>query len=167
MPIERLGRRRGMHESVRTGNTVYISGQVATDENGEIVGKDDIEAQIEQVYKNLERHCRANGGTLRNIVKTTTYVSDGAYRAAIGKCERRSTVMTPLPAPRWSSPSLAPTASSRSRPSPISSSERPEQPWKTATVVGKPDPCDSTVQGGDRLGYAAALIQTVEAAARR
>ncbi len=85
MPIERLGRRRGMHESVRTGNTVYISGQVATDENGEIVGKDDIEAQIEQVYKNLERHCRANGGTLRNIVKTTTYVSDGAYRAAIGQ----------------------------------------------------------------------------------
>ena len=85
MPIERLGARGGMHESVRTGNTVYISGQVAKDENGEIVGKDDIDAQNEQVYKKLDKHCRANGGTLRNIVKTTTYISDGSYRSAIGQ----------------------------------------------------------------------------------
>ena len=107
MSIVRLGKGRGTHQTVRAGNTVYISGQVATDENGEIVGKGDIEAQLEQVYKNLERHCCANGGTLKNIVQTTIYLKDASYGNAAriardhyeGECPTSTTILVDFPGP--------------------------------------------------------------------
>ena len=49
------------HHTVRAGNTVYISGQVAVDERSNNVGIGDVEAQIAQIYKNLENACRAHG----------------------------------------------------------------------------------------------------------
>ena len=67
------------HSTVKAGNTLYISGQVAVDEHGNSVGAGDIEAQLQQIYKNLESACRAHGGTLADIVKTNTYVTDVAY----------------------------------------------------------------------------------------
>ena len=59
---------------VKVGNTVYIAGQVSQGLDGRTVHVGDPEAQIRQVWANLEKAVKAAGGSLRDIVKTTTYV---------------------------------------------------------------------------------------------
>ena len=59
---------------VKVGNTVYISGQVSRDLEGRTAHVGDAEAQIRQVWANLEIAMKAAGGSLNDIVKTTTYV---------------------------------------------------------------------------------------------
>ena len=58
------------------GRTVYIAGQVAFDSTGSVVGKGDFTAQAEQVYRNLERALRSVGGSMADLDKTTTFVTD-------------------------------------------------------------------------------------------
>jgi len=64
--------------AVREGEIVrlYISGQLARDGAGEIVGKGDMAAQIAQVGRNLQACLGSAGATLEDLVKTTTYVTD-------------------------------------------------------------------------------------------
>jgi 2-iminobutanoate/2-iminopropanoate deaminase len=60
----------------RVGNMIYISGQVAVNENHEIVGVDDFKAQVHQTFANIKRILEAGGSSLAKIVHTTTYVTD-------------------------------------------------------------------------------------------
>jgi enamine deaminase RidA (YjgF/YER057c/UK114 family) len=73
---------------VRAGSTVYIAGQVALDENWQIVGLGDPLAQAEQVWKNLDRAAAAGGGSAANIVKITDFLAD--IRHAPAEMEVRS-----------------------------------------------------------------------------
>ena len=57
------------------GRLLYISGQVAWDANGTVVGKGDIGAQARQVFHNLRRVLQAAGGDLANLLKITTYIT--------------------------------------------------------------------------------------------
>jgi enamine deaminase RidA (YjgF/YER057c/UK114 family) len=45
------------------GRLLYISGQVAWDTGGSIVGKGDVRAQARQTFQNLRRSCRRRGAT--------------------------------------------------------------------------------------------------------
>ena len=88
MPIKRLDpenmvKFKGLHQTARAGNTVYISGQVAVDQQGNLQGQGSIEKQLEQVFKNLENACKAHGGSLNNLVKTTTFIIDRAHFPAV------------------------------------------------------------------------------------
>ena len=74
---------RGYTQVVKAGNTVYIAGQVAVAEDGGVVGKGDPSAQARQVWSNLEAAVKSVGGTLQNIIKTTTYVTNIEYGAAV------------------------------------------------------------------------------------
>ena len=56
--------------------TVYISGQIAFDKDGKLVGAGDMKAQAEQVFKNLEAALTAAGATFKDVVKMNTYVTD-------------------------------------------------------------------------------------------
>ncbi len=58
------------------GRLVYISGQVALDAAGHIVGKGDIVAQARQVFGNLHKVLEDAGGGLDSLLKITTYVAD-------------------------------------------------------------------------------------------
>lgn len=65
------------HVVVATGaRTVYVSGQVAIDENGALVGKNDLGAQTTQVMLNLGRALESAGATFADVVKITTFVVD-------------------------------------------------------------------------------------------
>ncbi len=79
----------GFTAVVKAGNTVYIAGMVAQDENGNVVGAGDAEAQTRQIWRNIEVAVQAAGGSLNDIVKTTTYVTGiehaGAVRAVRGE----------------------------------------------------------------------------------
>ena len=64
------------------GKTLYIAGQVAFDEDGQVVGAGDIVAQFRQICQNLHAVLRARAGQLNDIVKLTIYVLDKrAYKA--------------------------------------------------------------------------------------
>jgi enamine deaminase RidA (YjgF/YER057c/UK114 family) len=80
-----IGTPRGYTQVVKAGNTVYIAGQVSAARDGSVVGKGDPEAQVRQVWRNLEAAVTSAGGTLHNIVKTTTYVTSIDYAAAVRK----------------------------------------------------------------------------------
>ena len=58
------------------GRTVYIAGQVAFDSTGAVVGEGDFTAQAEQVYRNLERALQSVDGSMADLVKTTTFITD-------------------------------------------------------------------------------------------
>lgn len=58
---------------VTKGKIVLIAGQVAHDAEGNLVGENDLAAQMEQVFKNVETAVRAAGGTFKDIVKVNNY----------------------------------------------------------------------------------------------
>lgn len=58
------------------GRQIFVAGQLARDRDGNVVGKGDMRAQIEQVGKNIETCLKAAGASLADIVKTNTYVTD-------------------------------------------------------------------------------------------
>lgn len=64
----------------RGGKLLFIAGQTASDKDGNVVGKGDIEAQTRQVFKNLSAVLTEVGGSLDNLVMTTTYITDRKYR---------------------------------------------------------------------------------------
>jgi enamine deaminase RidA (YjgF/YER057c/UK114 family) len=66
---------RGYSHAARAGKTLYIAGQVARDVRGNLVGKGDFEAQARQVYTNLKNILLGAGGSLKNLVKTTTILT--------------------------------------------------------------------------------------------
>ena len=62
--------------------TVYVGGQNAVTASGEIVGKDDIGAQSDQVYRNLEIALAAAGAGLEHVVKNGTSTWSRANRCS-------------------------------------------------------------------------------------
>lgn len=60
--------------SVSGGRTIYIAGQVSQDAEGKLVGKGDLLAQTEQVYKNLGLALAGAGATFADVVKLNVYV---------------------------------------------------------------------------------------------
>src|SRR6516162_10075006 len=61
-----------------SGHWVVVGGQVARDEAGNVVGKGDMQAQIEQVGKNVGACLEAGGATVKDIVFTVSYVKQPA-----------------------------------------------------------------------------------------
>jgi len=61
---------------VKGGTIVFIAGQVALDKSGNVVGKDDFKAQIQQVFENLKTAVEAAGGTFNDVVKLNSYFLD-------------------------------------------------------------------------------------------
>nr|WP_294547066.1 RidA family protein [uncultured Rhodopila sp.] len=71
---------------VRAGRIVFIAGQTALDQDGELVGRGDFAAQVEQVFRNLGCALRSVGCTAGNLVKLTVFLRDmdslSSYREA-------------------------------------------------------------------------------------
>jgi enamine deaminase RidA (YjgF/YER057c/UK114 family) len=65
------------HVVVASGEKlVFVSGQLARDKDGKIVGPGDMRAQVRQVGENLKNALQAAGASLGDLVKTTTFVTD-------------------------------------------------------------------------------------------
>lgn len=76
-------------QAVRAGNQLWIAGQVAVDEDGSTVGIGDGARQAEQVWRNLAGVLEAAGGSLDDLVSTTTWIVDRAYRDAATEARQR------------------------------------------------------------------------------
>lgn len=73
---EEAERKMGFARAVKAGDWLLISGCTATDENGNIVGVGDMQAQTRQVYKVLSEVLAANGATWEHVVKEVMYATD-------------------------------------------------------------------------------------------
>jgi enamine deaminase RidA (YjgF/YER057c/UK114 family) len=62
--------------SVEGARIIYVSGQIARDAEGKVIGKGNMRAQIEKVAENVERCLNAAGAGMRDIVKMIAYVTD-------------------------------------------------------------------------------------------
>ena len=67
------------------GKLLFVAGQTASDKEGNVVGKGDIEAQTAQVFKNLAAVLEEAGGSLDHLVMTTTYITDRKHREGYNK----------------------------------------------------------------------------------
>ncbi|MEL6704290.1 MAG: RidA family protein [Bacteroidota bacterium] len=71
---------------VKQGDTIYISGQVGTDGEGNLVGEGDLAAQTRQAYANVQEVLAHFGATMDHVVDETWYVTDiGATMANVGE----------------------------------------------------------------------------------
>jgi reactive intermediate/imine deaminase len=63
-------------QAVKTGNTVYVSGQIPLDPTTMEFVSDEIKPQIHQVFKNLSAVAKASGGNLNQIAKLNIFLTD-------------------------------------------------------------------------------------------
>ena len=69
--------------------TIYVSGQIAFDKDGKVVGVGDMKAQAEQVFKNLEIALSAAGAKFSDVVKMNTYITDMEQAPAVREVRAR------------------------------------------------------------------------------
>jgi reactive intermediate/imine deaminase len=72
-------------QAVRAGDTVYLSGQIPLDPKTMQLVSGDIEAEIHQVFKNLQAVAEAAGGSLANAVKVNVFLTDLSHFAKVNE----------------------------------------------------------------------------------
>jgi 2-iminobutanoate/2-iminopropanoate deaminase len=79
----------GYAQAVQVRDAIYVSGQVSHDDNGNIVGRGDMEAQMRQAYANIQKVLAQYRATMANVVDEVLFVTDmeSAFSAAV-KCRR-------------------------------------------------------------------------------
>jgi reactive intermediate/imine deaminase len=68
---------------VTGGRTIYVAGQVALDQHGNLVGAGDLRAQTQQVFANLQAALAAAGATFEHVVKLNYYLTDASQVAVV------------------------------------------------------------------------------------
>jgi len=72
----------------RVGNTIYVAGQLATDNDGNLVGANDIRAQTRRALEKLKRVLEVGGAKLSDVVKITVFITDLRYQQGMGEVRR-------------------------------------------------------------------------------
>jgi 2-iminobutanoate/2-iminopropanoate deaminase len=67
----------------KVGNTVYLAGAIGHNPDGSLTP--DIKVQTRRAYEQLEAVMKEAGGGLRDIVKTTVFITDMRYREGYGE----------------------------------------------------------------------------------
>jgi 2-iminobutanoate/2-iminopropanoate deaminase len=69
--------------AVRAGELLFVSGCVPVDQEGRLVGGDDVVVQARQVFRNIEAVLAAAGATFADVVKVTVYLTKIDERSKI------------------------------------------------------------------------------------
>ncbi|MEP3227231.1 MAG: RidA family protein [Parasphingorhabdus sp.] len=73
----------------RVGDLLFLSGQAAIDDKGNIIGPLDIEKQIAQTFANIDRILEAGGSRREKIVKVTIYLTDMSHFPQIVEARKK------------------------------------------------------------------------------
>jgi len=71
--------------AIQVGELLFVSGQVAQDNDGKTVGVGDCEAQTRHIMSRIRTIAEAAGATMSDVVKTTTFLTDIASYQAFSK----------------------------------------------------------------------------------
>jgi enamine deaminase RidA (YjgF/YER057c/UK114 family) len=74
------GTRGAAAQCYRLGNFVFMTGQTAFTLEGELVGVGDAARQARQACENIKALMEMAGGSMDDVVKIITYITDRAYR---------------------------------------------------------------------------------------
>ncbi|MEU4546002.1 NAD(P)-binding domain-containing protein [Nonomuraea dietziae] len=86
----------GMYShAVRVGDMLYVSGQVAFDERGQLVGEGDMTTQAEVVFQNIGKILADQGADFSDIAFIRTYMTDLDMRMEYGAVRRKYLTGTP------------------------------------------------------------------------
>jgi enamine deaminase RidA (YjgF/YER057c/UK114 family) len=66
---------------IKSGKLVYIAGQVAMSQDGQLVGKDDLGSQLQQVFANLGEALKSAGASFTDLVKLNYYCVERVDRS--------------------------------------------------------------------------------------
>jgi reactive intermediate/imine deaminase len=72
-------------QAVRSGNTLWLSGQIPLDPLSKELVAGDIEVQARRVFDNIKAVIAAAGGSVDDVVKTTIFLVDLAHFAQVNK----------------------------------------------------------------------------------
>lgn len=86
-----------LSQAIKANGFVFVSGQAAIGDDGEIVGEDDFDRQAEQAFRNLDRVLVAAGSSLSRVVKVTIFLRSMENFAKIVEL-RRKWFSAPYPA---------------------------------------------------------------------
>ena len=75
----------GYSRAVQIGNQLEISGTVATNEKGEVVGKDDFYLQTKFIIQKIESVLKKAGFSLHDVIRTRIFVTDISHWEEVGK----------------------------------------------------------------------------------
>ena len=78
-----------LSQAIKANGFVFVSGQAAIGDNGEIVGEGDFDRQAEQAFGNLDRALKASGSGLDKVVKVTIFLRSMENFAKIVELRRR------------------------------------------------------------------------------
>jgi 2-iminobutanoate/2-iminopropanoate deaminase len=84
--------RRGAYSSgveAPAGRTIYVSGQVSLDAEGNVVGEGDIRLQTETVLEHVKTVVEEAGGGMEDIVKVTVFITNMGLYDEIHEVRRR------------------------------------------------------------------------------
>ena len=76
-------------DAVRAGDLLFVSGVIAVDEEGELVGGDDVVAQAESVFARIRAVLAAAGAAPADVVKVTLFLTDVDDRPLINPVRQR------------------------------------------------------------------------------
>jgi len=76
-------------QAVRSGQTVYLSGQIPLNPQTGELETGDMAAQIARVFENLRAVARAAGGDLADVVKLNVYLTDLSHFALVNEIMAR------------------------------------------------------------------------------
>lgn len=75
----------GYSRAIRVGDLVFVAGTTATDDAGQLVGRDDPEAQARVIIEKIGRALAAVGASLTDVVRTRVYLTRADDWAAVGR----------------------------------------------------------------------------------
>lgn len=78
----------GYSRAVRIGNVIEVTGTVAVDENGNVVGKNDYYMQTKFIIQKIEKVLQQAGASLRDVVRTRMFVTNISQWEQYGKAHR-------------------------------------------------------------------------------
>ena len=75
----------GYSRAVRIGSNVWVAGTTAVDDQGNVVGDSNSEAQAAFIFGKIDRALRQAGATMADVVRTRMYITDASYQDGVGR----------------------------------------------------------------------------------
>ena len=75
----------GYSRAVQVGDTIHVAGTTSTGPDGAVVAAGDMYGQAQQALRNIEAALRELGASMRDVVRTRTFVTDISQWEAVGR----------------------------------------------------------------------------------